>query len=147
MGTDYYAICHDCKEYIDLYKFWKWWPLSESYGDLENEDFEQYKKDDRWIFSSLRLHLFMIHHRGHRIGVYSEHFGEEVELGVGDPMFALLGTGIFDDEYQRVGCMDEVGKREEAEYREKKEAKRKREDEERQKTLNLLARGKGAEEC
>lgn len=88
MGIVYFGICHDCKRYIDLDKFYSWagflveptetlnlyllpplypFPLLE----LQKIDNDFYK-NDRFIHSSLRLHIFIALHNGHRLGVYTE---------------------------------------------------------------------------
>ena len=75
MGTIYYGVCHDCKQYIDLDKFYSWsaYPADDhDYADIDQETLQEYHNDG-FIYRSLRLHFFMTRHRGHRIGVYTEH--------------------------------------------------------------------------
>lgn len=66
MGTVYYGVCHDCKQYIDLDKFCSWGVLP-----LPDDDMDDFKTDD-WIFRTLRLHAFIYAHNGHRIKICSE---------------------------------------------------------------------------
>ena len=73
MGTCYCCICHDCKKFIDLDKFYSWAALANAdHSNLDNEDLEDYKTD-MWIYKALRLQLFIHTHNGHRIEVGSEH--------------------------------------------------------------------------
>lgn len=75
MGTCYYGVCHDCKEYIDLDKFYSWSAYkgeNSDYADLDKEDLNEYK-NNYFIYRSLRLHFFMAKHPGHRIEVMTEH--------------------------------------------------------------------------
>ncbi|MCP3685397.1 MAG: hypothetical protein GY861_22325 [bacterium] len=71
MGTCYYGICKDCKEFIALDKFYSWCPWKTE-ADIEREDIDEYKNDGSFIYRSFRLHYFMNKHNGHRIGVYTE---------------------------------------------------------------------------
>lgn len=69
MGTCFAGLCHDCKEAVDLDKFYSFCPIS-SLADLEAEDLAEY--NESFIYRSLRLHLFMEAHKGHRLGVYRD---------------------------------------------------------------------------
>lgn len=69
MGTCFAGLCHDCKESIDLDKFYSFCAIS-CLADLEGEDLADY--DESFVYRSLRLHLFMESHKGHRLGVYRD---------------------------------------------------------------------------
>ena len=74
MGTCYCCICHDCKKFIDLDKFYSWAALANAdHSNLDNEDLEDYKTDG-WIYRALRLQLFIHSHNGHKIEVCTEHY-------------------------------------------------------------------------
>ncbi len=82
MGICYYCVCHDCKEYIDLDKFYSWSAYSDDdsgYADIDKEDFDDYKNDG-FIYRSLRLHYFIAKHPGHRIEVLTENHFETDNL-------------------------------------------------------------------
>ena len=70
MGTCYKGACHDCEQYIDLEKFYSLC-LPFSAVDIQTEDLSEYY-NEHFIYHTLRLHMFLGHHRGHRFGVYSE---------------------------------------------------------------------------
>lgn len=72
MGLCYDGVCHDCKERIDLDKFYSFssWRI-DAYADIEKENLDEYKNDG-FIYRSLRLHFFMEQHPGHRIQVLTE---------------------------------------------------------------------------
>lgn len=73
MGTQYYGVCKDCKQYIALDKFYAWNAYHEAdHSTIDNSDLEEFK-NDAWIFRALRLHVFLAHHNGHRVGVLSEY--------------------------------------------------------------------------
>ena len=73
MGTIYYGVCHDCKKFIDLGKFSDWRSYEDAdHATIEKTSLEDYKTD-HWICRTLRLHIFLYQHNGHRIGVYTEH--------------------------------------------------------------------------
>ena len=69
MGVIYYALCDDCREYINLDKFYSFCPIR-TIQDIEVEDLTEYGAG--FIYRSLRLHFFMSHHVAHRVGVYHE---------------------------------------------------------------------------
>ena len=69
MGTCFAGLCHDCKESVDLDKFYSFCPIR-TLADLEVEDLSDY--GESFVYRSLRLHLFMEHHKGHRLGVYRD---------------------------------------------------------------------------
>jgi len=78
MGTCYYAVCHECKKYIDLDKFYGWATYNGADPcTIDKVDLADYKKDG-WIYRALRLHIFLYAHNGHKLGVYSEHEAENV---------------------------------------------------------------------
>jgi len=80
MGDCYYGICHDCKRYIDLDKFYAWRTYKGAdHSTIDNTKLEDYKNDS-WIYRALRLHIFLSSHNGHRVGVYPEHDIDEDEL-------------------------------------------------------------------
>lgn len=66
MGTIYYGVCHDCKQYVDLDKFDSW-----GMPPVQGDDYSDEKNDD-WIFRALRLHAFIFMHNGHKIGIYTD---------------------------------------------------------------------------
>jgi hypothetical protein len=70
MSIEYFGVCHDCEEYIDLDKFYSWSSYSKDsdYADIDKENLDYYKNDG-FIYRSLRLHFFMEKHPGHRIEV------------------------------------------------------------------------------
>lgn len=73
MGTCYRGICHDCKQYVDLDKFYGWSAYQDAdHATIEKTELEKYKNDG-WIYRAMRLHIFINTHQGHRVGVYSEH--------------------------------------------------------------------------
>ena len=73
MGTCYLGICHDCKQFIDLDKFYGWNAYQGADNStIEKTELEDYKTDG-WIYRAMRLHIFLYTHNGHRVGVYSEH--------------------------------------------------------------------------
>lgn len=66
MGTIYYAVCEDCKQFVDLDKFDK--------TDLPNlknafDSYESYKKEYRHML----LCSFMFEHLNHRCRLLTEH--------------------------------------------------------------------------
>ncbi len=74
MSTIYFAVCHDCREYIDLDRL----PPFPAYvkGDcliIDDEDLEARVGDKAWVYKSMRLQFFHSEHRGHRQGVYNQH--------------------------------------------------------------------------
>jgi hypothetical protein len=71
MGICYYGVCLDCKEYIDLDKFYSFSPWK-SHADIDKENFDEYKTDS-YIYRSLRLQWFISQHDGHRLSVGTEH--------------------------------------------------------------------------
>ena len=75
MGTCYYGVCHDCKEYIDLDKFYGWNPGHRSIADIDKEDLAEWFSGS-WVYRSMRLHYFIGLHNGHRIAVVDEHSWE-----------------------------------------------------------------------
>lgn len=81
MGTLLYGVCHDCREFIDLGKFYSWFRYASSdydYNSIERENLHDYFKEG-WVYRTLRLHVFIAHHKGHRLGVYSEYELEALE--------------------------------------------------------------------
>ena len=76
MGTCYYGVCHDCRQFVDLDKFYGWAPWRD-WADLDKEDLDKFKGG--WIYRSMRLHFFLHLHNGHRVGVYTEHDIERFE--------------------------------------------------------------------
>ena len=73
MGTIYYGICHDCKQYVNLDKFYSWRSYQDAdHSSIDNTNLEEFKTNG-WISKALRLHIFLHAHNGHRIGVYTEH--------------------------------------------------------------------------
>ena len=78
MGVIYYGLCHDCKNYIDLDKFYSFAVIDDaSNADLCKENLDEYGDNKGFIFRSLRLQSFIKAHRDHRIGVHTEHTVEE----------------------------------------------------------------------
>jgi hypothetical protein len=73
MGTTYYGICHDCREFIDLDKFYGWNVVGagREYADIDKEDLSRFNAG--WVYRSLRLHFFLARHDGHRLSVRTEH--------------------------------------------------------------------------
>lgn len=73
MGTCYFGICHDCKQFIDLDKFYGWNAYQGAdHATIEKTKLKDYKTDG-WIYRAMRLHIFLYSHNGHRLGVYSGH--------------------------------------------------------------------------
>lgn len=74
MSLDYYGVCQDCKQYVELEKFCSWAAYrdeSSKQGDLEEKEVLKYVTFG-FVHKSLRLHQFMFDHQGHRVGVFSE---------------------------------------------------------------------------
>lgn len=81
MGTIYYGVCDDCRQYIDLDKFYSWAPPT--YASIWTEDLSTY--DEYFVVRALRLNYFIKEHNGHRVSVRTEH---EVEFFSEDhPMY------------------------------------------------------------
>jgi hypothetical protein len=79
MGTLYYGVCHDCKRYIELDKFYGWRSYFDAdHSSVEVTDLDEYKTNS-WIYSALRLHIFLNAHNGHRVGVYTEHQFDKID--------------------------------------------------------------------
>ena len=83
MGTIYYCLCHDCRNYIDLDKFYSFaaykddeWG-SKGYADIDKEDLESY--GPHFVYRTLRLQYFIYKHTDHRIGVHTEHDVEQFD--------------------------------------------------------------------
>ena len=76
MGTTTYCLCHDCKNYIDLDKFYSFASCAPGgYADIDKEDLSEFGKG--FIYRSLRLQYFIRTHTDHRIGVHTEHDVEQ----------------------------------------------------------------------
>ena len=79
MGTMWYVRCLDCKEYMDLDKFYSFVAYRQDwcgYASIDKENLDDYKNDG-FIYRSLRLHFFIDQHRGHRIAVENKHEAED----------------------------------------------------------------------
>lgn len=111
MAYSFYGVCHDCKEYVDLYKFWQWPATGDhTYATMQTcatEELEPYK-DDWFIRNSVILHLFLHEHEGHRIGVYYE----------GETFGGAFDDCDFNEDYHEVGCEKEKPKNEHEKKRE-----------------------------
>lgn len=75
MGVCYYGICHGCKQYIDLDKFYSFASCEgavEAIANLDKEDLAFYQQEN-FTYRSLRLFTFMHLHKGHCVEVQNEH--------------------------------------------------------------------------
>lgn len=83
MGTQYAALCFDCKKYVDLYKFYGW-------SITNAEEFREWYADDSgymmftFVEPAFKLVRFLAKHNGHRVAVYDEHKGEYEDAVYGD---------------------------------------------------------------
>lgn len=96
MSLLFYGVCLDCKEHIDLDKFYSWSAYcgeDSGYADIDKEDLSNY--GEFFVYRSLRLHLFMEKHQGHRIGVYTNN---EIEIGDTKEVFPWPGSGNTQDD-------------------------------------------------
>jgi len=74
MGVWYKALCHDCREYIDLDKIPIWPGYNEdcaalSFDEMLNTGELAVSASEMFVFSSVRLHYFIYKHNGHRLSV------------------------------------------------------------------------------
>lgn len=67
MGLISYGLCHTCRKYVDLDKFYDF----AVYQPDNPFDIDLHDKDD-FIFRALRLQYFMSKHKDHKIGVHNE---------------------------------------------------------------------------
>ena len=83
MGTIYYCLCHDCKAYVDLDKFYSFSCYEadvfgvRSHADIDKERLEEFGAG--FVYRSLRLQYFMRTHTDHRLGVHTEHDVEKFD--------------------------------------------------------------------
>ena len=85
MGVEYYCVCKDCKEYVDLNKVPMPFQVQNriAYSD-ENIDSElaeslEYYQSEGFLFRMLRVFHFLNEHKGHRIQLMSE-----FDFGIGE---------------------------------------------------------------
>lgn len=102
MGVLYYGVCLDCKQYIDLDKFYSFAGIQDpSVWDEQRIEFikdNAYSPVENFIFRSLRLQYFMKEHTGHRIGVYDEYRF----TGAPDPLDYTFDSELDESKYQEV---------------------------------------------
>ena len=100
MGVIYYGMCLDCKQYVDLGKFYSRAGYAGTYNQLKEElekDLNEYKNDD-FIYPSLKLHFFIQEHQGHRLGIYDENDFDDMNYPDSEDPNELDLTEIDDDD-------------------------------------------------
>jgi hypothetical protein len=87
MGTTTYGLCHECKNYVDLDKFYSFATCtSGGYADIDKETLDEFiqEHDTGWVYRSMRLQYFLKAHTDHRVGVHTEHDIEQFGWYDGD---------------------------------------------------------------
>lgn len=100
MGTDHYAICHDCKEYVWLGKWYGWDGFYEQQppGCIATHTL----KLDRYSWNVMRFMVFFANHQSHNLEMITEHqdpwdHGKEVMVPSNAPLMipALKEQKLF----------------------------------------------------